>query len=216
MAVKKISQVLPATLMQAGIPAGPERKVSQWVNARSWRFEEYDARLAPVMPAVKRFATDVLWHRRQPDVLPYWLTILGPSGIGKTLILQQLYRTLANNTERWPILTDPTNGSEREAQCAHVTAGQDLEDHRAPREYGRYELIYLEDYGATSGKGAGAVTLDRSTELLLYRPKRWTIIDANMSFAELGGIAPRVASRLLRDGSILLEIPKDVPDYNLR
>lgn len=202
--------------MRDAMGPAPERKISQWVNRRQWRFEEYDPRLAPVLPAVKRFATDVLWHRRQPDVTPYWLTILGPSGIGKTLILEQLYRALANNTERWPIQTDHTNGSEREARCAHVIPGQDLEDFSAPREYGRYDLIYLEDYGATSGKGAGAVTFDRSTELLLYRPKMWTIIDANLDFAEMGTLAPRLASRLLRDGSLLIELPKEIKDFNLR
>lgn len=201
--------------MRDAMGPAPARKVSQWVNARTWQFEEYDPRLAPVLPAVKRFATDVLWHRRQPDVMPYWLTILGPSGIGKTLILKQLYRALANNVERWPIQTGD-DGSERGAECAHVVPGRDLTDFRAPKEYAEFELIYLEDYGATSGKGAGAVTFDRSTELLLYRPQMWTILDANMDFAELGALAPRVASRLLRDGSILIELPKAIPDYNLK
>lgn len=208
--------------MQAGIAAhmGPapepgDRPLSQSVRTHRWQFETYDPRLAPVLPAVQRFASDVLRHRRQPDVMPYWLTLLGPSGIGKTLILQQLYRFLANRTELWPIQTR-SDGSEREARCAHIVPGEDLDDHRAPSDFGRYDLIYLEDYGATSGKGSGAVTLDRSTELLMCRPGRWTIIDANLGFAEFGEIAPRLASRLVRDGSILLELPKAIPDYNLR
>lgn len=201
--------------MRAGIPDAPERKISKWVNLRTWQFEAYHPALQQVMPAVKRFATDVLWHRRQPDVTPYWLTILGPSGVGKTLILEQLYDALANNTERWPIQTD-SNGSEREARCAHVVPGIDLDDHKAPKDFGNYELIYLEDFGAVTAKGSGAVTLDRSTELLLYRPKTWTILDANLTFEEFGAIAPRVASRLLRDGSTLIELPAEIPDYNLR
>ncbi len=207
--------MLPAASTPAATATAAERRVSQWVEHRHWDFQAYHPALQPVLPAVKRFATDVLWHRRQPEVTPYWLTILGPSGVGKTLVLRQLYQTLADHDERWPIQTR-SDGSERSPNCAHVQPGLDLEHHRRPAEYGRFDLIYLEDYGATSGKGAGAVTFDRATELLLYRPFRWTLIDANMSFAELGALAPRVASRLVRDGSILIEIPPDCPDFNLR
>jgi hypothetical protein len=170
--------------------------------------------LTPILPAVQHFASDVLLHRKR-RITPYWLTILGPSGIGKTLILSQLYRLLANNVERWPIQTD-SDGSDRFAECAHVVPGRDLDTFTAAKEYGDFDLIYLEDFGATSGKGSGAVTLDRSIELMLYRPKRWTLLDANMSFAEIGELAPRLASRLLRDGSKPIELPQDIPDFNLR
>lgn len=167
------------------------------------------------MPAVLRFASDVLVKRRRP-VTPYWLTVLGPSGVGKTLLLAQLFRKLANNTERWPIRTRD-DGSERSADCAHVIPGQDLNDHKAPSYFGRFDLLYIEDAGAMGNRGAGAVINDRTTELLLYRPRKWTLIDSNLTLDEFAGnLDPRIVSRLKRDGSILIELSPEIPDYNFR
>lgn len=177
-----------------------------------WHFEEFHPLLKPVLPAVKRFASDVLRHRRQPSVLPYWLTILGPSGVGKTLVLTQLFQWLHDNDYRWPVQCGD-DGSERFARCAHIQPGIDLEDHRAPKDFSQYDLLYVEDIGA----GAGPVVTARTLELMLYRPGRWTLLDANMSAAEMATkIDRRLTSRLKRDGSILIELPAEIPDYNFR
>lgn len=149
------------------------------------------------MPAVKRFAVDFL-TRKDPA---RWLTILGPSGIGKTLIMGQLYRFLKKRRARGHVYT-----------TRHVQAGIDLADYEAPADYGKMGLIYLEDFAADTNP----VIYDRSVELLRYRPFRWTLIDCNLSLEELGQRCPRVASRVLRDGSEVVEIPLSVPDYNLR
>lgn len=192
----------------------PNRRHSQRVTGRAWEFEAYHPALLQILPAVKRFASDVLLHK-ELRVTPYWLTLLGPSGVGKTLILEQLYYFLEGRDYSWPIPTPKFEGdtSSRTPRCAHIVPGQDLTDWHAASEYGRYDLIYLEDLGATGGP-----VMQRAIELLQYRARKWTIIDANMSLEEMGrpDKCPRVASRLLRDGSQLIEIPMDVPDYNLR
>lgn len=189
----------------------PDRRHSQRVTGRDWGFEEYHPSLRRILPAVRRFASDVLLHR-ELQVTPYWLTLLGPSGVGKTLILEELFYFLEGRDHTWPIRTGP-NGSSRTPRCAHIVPGQDLTDWGAAAEYGRYDLIYLEDLGATGGP-----VMQRAIELLQYRARKWTLIDANMSLEEMGrpDKCPRVASRLLRDGSVMIEIPMDVPDYNLR
>ncbi len=165
------------------------------------------------MPAVHRFVSDVLQHAQQPEFEPYWLTILGPSGIGKTLALKQAFKMLSRNEHLWEIET--ATGS-RMPQCAHIVPGEDLTDWRAPKDYGAYDLIYVEDIGSGGGvdKGAGAVTASRVTELLQYRTGRWTMLDGNMTRGAVAErLDSRVASRLKRDGSILLELPDEVPDF---
>lgn len=144
----------------------------------------------------------------QPEVTPYWLTILGPSGVGKTLALRQAFNYLSNRDGLW-------NGGD----CAHVVPGIDLCDWRAPKDYGAFDLIYVEDIGAGAyqDKGAGAVVTSRVAELLQYRPMKWTLLDANLSLGQVETrLDPRIASRLKRDGSILIQLPDDVPDYNDR
>lgn len=209
-----ISAHLPAA-QTPGDMARSERPLSQWVLKRQWHFDEYHPALKPLLPAVMRFASDVMRHRVH-SITPYWLTFLGPSGIGKTFLLEQLFKCLADNIERWPILTG-SDGSERGARCAHIKPAADLDDFEAPADFGRYDLIYAEDVGAMGNKGSGAVITDRTVELLLHRPRRWTLIDANLTLEEMAAtLDARVVSRLKRDGSVLIELPNEIPDYNFR
>jgi hypothetical protein len=188
--------------------ATPSRPISAYVERYNWRFEPYHPALAQVMPAAHRFCSDVLAKAE-----PYWLTILGPSGVGKTLALRQAFRMLSRNENLWEI---KTNTGWRMPRCAHIVPGEDLTDYRAPRDYGSYDLIYVEDIGAGAfqEKGAGAVTTSRVTELLQYRTGRWTLLDANLTRAEIEKrVDARIASRLKRDGSVLIQLPSDIPDY---
>lgn len=189
----------------------PERAFSPYAERYKWRFEAFHPALECVMPAIKRFATDVIEQRVQP----YWLSILGPSGIGKTLALRQLFWMLSRNDHLWPIPTG--GGGERMAQCAHIIPGKDLTDWAAPCEYGRYDLLYVEDIGsgAFGDRGSGAVLASRIAELLSYRDRRWTLLCANMDRRAIAEkLDPRIASRLKRDGSVMLQLPDDVPDFN--
>ncbi len=200
-----------ATLTKMAATGKPERPLSPYAEKYRWKLDEYHPSLKQIVPALKRFASDVI-----ADETPYWLTILGPSGVGKTFALKQAYSFLRRNEHLWEVGTQ--TGS-RLPQCAHIIPGEDLNDWQAPKDYGKYDLIYVEDIGAGAGteKGAGAVTTARVAELLQYRTGRWTLLCANKSMAQVAkDLDPRIASRLLRDGSVLIELPKDVPDYNLR
>jgi hypothetical protein len=186
-----------------------DRPVSAYVQRYSWRFEVYHPALAAVMPAVHRFCSDVL-----DDEEPRWLTILGPSGIGKTFALRQAFRMLSRNEHLWEV---KTRTGTRLPQCAHIIPGEDLTDYRAPRDYGRYDLLYVEDIGAGANvrQGSGSVTISRVAELLQYRTGKWTLLCANLNRTEISQhLDPRIASRLKRDGSVLLDLPKEVPDFS--
>lgn len=155
---------------------------------------------------VQEFCSAVL--RREP--LRRWLSVLGPSGVGKTLILKQ---ALACIRQHWRIKTAT---GWRGPEVAHVIPAEDLTDYRAARDYARHDLVYVEDIaaGAAHDKGAGSVTRSRVMELLQLRSGKWTMLDANLYLTEIEErIDGRIASRLRRDGSWLMEIPREVPDY---
>lgn len=99
---------------------------------------------------------------------------------------------------------------------AHIIPAVDLQDYKAARDYARYDLVYVEDIGsgASMDKGAGAIARSRIAELLQLRSGRWTMLDANLYRREIETqIDGRIASRLKRDGSWMVEIPQEVPDY---
>lgn len=171
-----------------------------------WRHEVYHPGLREVLPAVQAFCSAVLG--REPP--RRWLSLLGPSGVGKTHVLKQ---ALACVRRHWRI---PTATGWRGPEVAHIIPAEDLQDYRAPRDYARHDLVYIEDIGSGSSmdKGAGAVTRSRVAELLQLRSGKWTMLDANLYRAEIERqIDGRIASRLRRDGSWLVEVGPEVPDF---
>lgn len=164
-----------------------------------------------MLPAVQAFCSAVI-RREQPH---RWLSLLGPSGVGKTHILKRALECLKSATAKslWKI---PTSTGQRSAQTAHIIPGVDLTDYRAPRDYSTYDLLFVEDIGsgANMEQGAGKVTNSRITELLHLRSNRWTMIDANLYRGEIEQrLDGRIASRLKRDASWLIEIPRGTPDF---
>ncbi len=193
------------------IDQGGTRELSPHVMSWPWRFEIFHPGLSGVLPAVQAFCSAVI-QREEPR---RWLSLLGPSGVGKTHVLKQALACLASANARglWKL---PTPTGYRGPQMAHLIPAVDLEDFRAARDYAKYDVIYIEDIGsgATLDKGAGAVLRSRIAELLQLRSSRWTILDANLYRGEIEKqLDGRIASRLKRDGSWMIEIADEVPDF---
>jgi chromosomal replication initiation ATPase DnaA len=181
-----------------------------------WDFKVYHPALHPVFHAAQAFCSAAL-----AGGPPRWLTLLGPSGVGKTHLLKQVLRFLRQHWRMqvktvWP---DGTR-SGRTRQFAHLIPALHLDTYQAAREYAAFDLVYLEDLGSGAGlgeKGSGAVLRSRIAELLQLRSHKWTLACANLSRAEIAQhLDPRIASRLGRDASVFLEIPADVPDFEER
>lgn len=199
-----ISQVIKraASIEEIAIPDG--KTIAAACERFCW--QPYHEGLGDVMPAAMQFRQAVLDNIKPAR----WLTLLGPSGCGKTHLLKQLFRELADS------MRIKTATGWRGAQAAHIIPAEDLTDYQAPRAYGAYDLLYVEDIasGADSRAGAGAVLRSRVAELLQLRSGRWTMLCANLTVGEVAStLDSRIASRLRRDGSWLVVIPETVPDF---
>ena len=176
------------------------------VEAFGWKHIAYHPGLYAVLPAVKMFCSAVLDNTTPKR----WLSLLGPSGVGKTHLLKQATRFLES---RWRIKTQT---GWRGPNVAHIVPAADLTDWKSAQDYARYDLIYIEDIGAGQSLegGAGKVTAARIRELLQLRSGRWTLMDANLYRRDIAeALDGRIASRLRRDGSWMIEIPDEVPDF---
>ncbi len=207
-------QTLAQNLRAAVAPPGPNAPAELHLHVLDWpwRFDVYHPGLRPVLPAVQAFCSAII--RREPP--RRWLSLLGPSGVGKTHVLKQALACLQSAAAHghWRI---PTPTGHRSPQMAHLIPAVDLEDYRAPRDYARYDLIYIEDIGsgaALDHRGPGAVTRSRIAELLQLRSGKWTLLDANFYRKEIETqLDGRIASRLKRDGSWMVEVPQGVGDF---
>lgn len=72
-------------------------------------------------------------------------------------------------------------------------------------------LLILDDIGSEYQTGFVAAKL---YELLSLRVQKWTVITANLSTEQLSEVDARIASRMIRGYSVVVDV--DVPDFNLR
>lgn len=175
----------------------------------AWRpkWIEYTPQVAEVVPEVKRFCSAVM-NRENPK---HWLSLLGPSGIGKTYILKQAFDFLRVNMRIITKTHADGRHSMRGPNAAHIKPLEDLTDFNAARDYARYDLIYIEDIA--SG-GENKLIRSRVLELLQLRSGRWTMLCANLYREAIEAYFDgRIASRLKRDGGIMVELPNETPDF---
>ena len=139
---------------------------------------------------------------------PRWLTLLGPSGTGKTHCARRLWQSLQKRfdwtrmgfRERliyWPaFVSDLRSGS-----------AYDLE-----REMQTWPMLCLDDIGAERDNTGFAS--EHLNALLGCRVGRWTIITSNLSLEQIGAIDPRIADRMIREPNIMIEM--DCSSYTMR
>ena len=211
---------LLAQIRLIGPDATPDRtELHPFVRRFGWAWDSYTPTHAEMLTAAACFASDVLERGE-----PHWLSILGPSGVGKTHVLRQTFNLLrkAASERVWRVWTaegrsEPGWGT---PTTAHIIPNADLDDYQAPRDFAKLDLVYIEDIGAGSSqtdKGAARVVRDRIMELLQLRSRKWTLLDANLYRRDLEQhFDGRIASRLTRDGSVMIEVPETTPDHHNR
>lgn len=162
-----------------------------------------EASLLRAVEAVRDWQDSFLSHSA-----PRWLTLLGSNGVGKTYLAKYLWDLLVPECKwdrcvyshyfvYWPALLNKL----RNGECYAVR--DDMQ---------RWPLLALDDIGAERDpSGFAAETLNT---LLGCRTGRWTIITSNLTMKQFADIDGRIASRLIRDKSIVVELK--TKDYALR
>jgi len=157
-----------------------------------------DPALEDALVSTAAFINSMVHHDHRAR---YWLTLVGPCGIGKTHLAKAVARTHRHVVDkpgkfvRW---IDALN---------YMRDGH----HSYASELSKEHLLVIDDIGAEHGSEYGTQKL---LELLDRRMGKWTFITSNLTMERFAELDNRIASRLIRDHNKVLEIV--TTDYALR
>lgn len=210
--------------------------IIEMAQAWDWQWQlvgnETDAEksdLARMLDEAQKFVAAIIAGEE-----PRWLTLLGPSGNGKTWLAERINdwirrygETMYDRNHRTKI--DPDH---RDYLACYLYAqegrvmvkwGQVIEECRG-RDFRRYERAckdfykVIDDLGANCANASGDITpfaVQTIAEVLERRLRRWTVITSNFTrkqFAEKFDV--RISSRLMRDRNVIVET--NARDYAIR
>jgi len=134
---------------------------------------------------------------------PRWLTMVGQAGCGKTHCAKALWAEVKKRLDwnpqhcaciprfvYWPKFVGELRAGD----------GFDL-----LRDMQRWPFLFLDDIGAE--RDATGFATEALNTLLGCRTGKWTVLTSNLGAIEWTKTEPRIASRMVRDGSRLLQAP---------
>ncbi len=207
---KHIKEVL--TELKLDEVATPRTKVNRVSTEVSEAFASFETRddwqRVRMLAAAGRFAQDML-----DNVEPYWLTLLGTSGAGKTMlakIIRGIYRDKLDGTLIRSDEVRITRKSGRFITWHSIATGLRDGDYRYADDVARWWFCALDDIGS---EHRSPFIASKMFEFLSNREHRWTVITANLTLEHIGTeFDPRIASRMIRHGSKVVDV--DLPDFN--
>lgn len=162
--------------------------------------------LEDLVTATGKFIQDI-----QAGSKPRFLSLLGTSGVGKTLLAKYIWRWFDTAGRFYK---EPSTGA------ALTRSGQFCDWRRLveSRDYSRTMdlcddyFVVLDDIAAKRDR-YGEWTDKLDTILAQRSERKWTVITANLSLQAISDqLDARIASRLIRNGSMVVDV--NIPDYN--
>lgn len=165
------------------------------------RFEVGHRETANAWEETTRFCREIVGKKRPRR----WLSLLGLSGVGKTMLAKGVRSCIRDNRPnlvvrlyRW---SDVVNNHLRQGDYRIMAFL--IED---------VDVLMLDDIGLESGSAFSNAKLG---ELLDARLDKWTMLTSNLSLEQIGEcIDVRIASRMVRGDSMVVEM-LSAPDWSL-
>lgn len=165
--------------------------------------------------AAASFLDDMLNDRE-----PRWLSLLGTSGAGKTMLSRLIYAEFKQR--KHAEINERASSSIRIVRYrgGFMNWGKAINDRMLKGEFDflddmRDYIFFVIDDIASEHERHRELSASKLYNVLESRMRKWTIITANLSLDQIGSkLDTRIASRMLRNGSAVIDV--DVPDFNLR
>jgi DNA replication protein DnaC len=198
------------------------------VNTQAWaRFNEFQTFGDPQLEQMKRetasFLDDMLTLRT-----PRWLSLLGTSGAGKTMLAKLTWRAFRDQMHmamEWPrtkASQTPSNPHGRfyRHRGGFINWGDAINNRMLKGDYDfledmrEYSFFAIDDIASEYEKHRG-LSASKLYNVFEARLKKWTVITANLSLDQIGEtLDARIASRMIRNNGVVVDV--NVTDYNLR
>ena len=170
-----------------------------------------DPELIRMKAAAEKFFCDVVRGEK-----PYWISFLGTSGAGKTMLAKEIFRAVWNGPRKF---VHPVNKANLVRSCQWVSW------RKASQEFlsGNFEIswdmcddwfVALDDIGANYDTAKGLVN-SKLGDIVDARIGKWTIVTCNLSLQQISDqMDARISSRMIRGGSVVIDV--ELPDFNAR
>lgn len=172
-----------------------------------------DKVLVAMLTAAKRFCAEMA----STDAPPRWLSLLGNNGTGKTMLARRIVRFFRRHLDGLNDENQPGGFYVRRGGLkpwgdvmGDILAG----DYSGLNNLRNDWLVALDDIGAEYVNNRD-LSASKLYDVLTARERKFTIVTANLPIAAIHEkLDARIASRLLRHGSVVIDV--DAPDFNLR
>lgn len=197
-------------------------------NTRAWgKFSEFKTLGDPQLEKMKLEAVSLV-DDMSNDRHPRWLSLLGTSGAGKSMltkIIWRIFRDAVHMQINWPASKrTQTLGCPHGRIIRHrggfINWGNAINNRMLKGEYDfledmrDYSFFAIDDI-ASEYERHRELSASKLYNVLEARLGKWTVITANLSLEQIGAsLDTRIASRMLRNESTVVDV--NVPDYNLR
>jgi hypothetical protein len=194
--------------------------ITQASQVTGWEpnIDDYESSLKAAKAACSRFVADM-----ERETVPYWLTLQGVNGCGKTMLLRQVFEQAKRinpgnpvNNRIWPpnwdqfgpnsvnVYTDarPYCMKFDESSLASLMRNGDFE---LPRNCRNDYFVVLDEIGAA--RDPTNFVADAVAQLCENRVGRWSMFATNLTLDEIAQrMDARISSRIIRDGNTFIAI----------